>query len=107
MELMTLMTLPTSEEDSPSLATVAVVASTVATARAATPAASLAFWAISRIEVDICSVPVATVCTLNDTVSAAADTRPAWEEDWDAEALIRLETEERSSDAAVSDWAFV
>ena len=44
----------------------------------ATRAASCAFWAISRIEAPISSVPAATVCTLRVTSSAAAATTPAW-----------------------------
>ena len=73
MLVITLTTLPISAEDSPSLATVAVVVSAAVTARAATSLASAAFEAISRIEAPICSAPAATVCTLRETSSAAAD----------------------------------
>src|SRR3712207_7383480 len=81
IELITEITLPTCAEDSPSLTTVALVASAAPTACAATVAALAAFCAISRIDADISSVPVATVCTLRDTCSAAADTNPACDAD--------------------------
>ena len=58
----------------PSFATVALVDCATSTACAATDAALLALAAISRIEADISSVPVATVCTFRVTCSAAADT---------------------------------
>ncbi len=80
MEVMTLMTSPISAELTPSLATVALVLSAAATAEAATRAASVAFWAISRMEAPISSAPVETEPTLADTCSAAALTAPAWAE---------------------------
>jgi hypothetical protein len=70
--------LPISVDDSPSRATARLVDSAAATAFDATLAASLAFWAISRMDMPISSAPAATVCTLRDTCSAAAATRLAW-----------------------------
>ena len=56
------------------------------TAPPATRAASLVFWAISRMLAPISSAPVATVCTLRDTWSAAAATTSASEAVRSAEA---------------------
>ena len=77
IEVITLTTFPISCEDAPSEATVAFVDSTAVTACAATRAASLADWAISRIDAPISSAPAETVCTFRDTCSAAAETTPA------------------------------
>jgi len=68
------MTLPISVLDSPSLVTVTLVAVAEWTAFLATRAASLAFLAISRMELCICSPPAATVATLRETCSLAAET---------------------------------
>jgi hypothetical protein len=62
------------------LATEALVRSATRTARLATRAASAALVAISRMEADISSVPIATVCTFRDTSSAAVATAAAWAE---------------------------
>ena len=74
------------------------------TASVATRAASLAFWAISRIEAPISSAPVATVCTLRETCSAAAATTWAWALVSSAEAAIWDEESDTSTadDARVS-----
>ena len=88
IEVITFTTSPISAEDSPSFATVAFVDSATPTACAATRAASFAFCAISRIDAPISSAPVATVCTLRDTCSAAADTTPACADASSADAAI-------------------
>jgi methyl-accepting chemotaxis protein len=87
-------------------ATVAFVDRATPTACAATDAALLAFAAISRIDADISSVPVATVWTLRETCSAAADTRPACDDDSEADPLIWPDTADSSSDAVANDCAF-
>ena len=92
MLVITFTTLPISAADAPSLRTVSSVAAATSTALPATRAASFAFCAISRIDAPISSAPVATVCTLRDTCSAAADTTLAWALAWSAEVAMLMET---------------
>ena len=103
---MTLMTLPISMLETPSFATLAFVASATLTADDATRAASLAFFAISRIEAVISSVPVATVCTLRLTCSAAALTMFACDDVSVALLPIWELTAFNSSDELASAFAF-
>ncbi|WP_238993691.1 hypothetical protein, partial [Nocardioides caldifontis] len=97
--MITEITFPTSAEDSPSFTTVPDVDSATATACAATPAADVAFCAISRIDADISSVPVATVCTFRVTCSAAAETSSDCDADSCADPDICIDTLDSSSDA--------
>ena len=74
IDVITFTTVEISADDTPSFATVSFVRDATSTAEPATRAASFAFCAISRIDAPISSAPVATVCTLRETCSAAADT---------------------------------
>ena len=105
IEVMTLTTLPISGEDSPSLATVGVRGLGDLHGLAATWAASLAFWAISRIEAPISSAPAATVCTLRETCSAAAATTLAWARGLLGAGRDGLREPMSFSAAAASAWA--
>ena len=78
IEVMTLMTWPISVLLCPSLEMVSLVISAVRTAEDATRVASAVFLAISLMLAPISSAPVATVCTLLLTCSAAAETTLAW-----------------------------
>ena len=77
IEVITLTTLPISAEDTPSLETVSLVLCATPTAVDATSAAWLAFWAISRMDAPISSLPAAADRTLVDTSPAAPATTPA------------------------------
>ena len=75
-----------------------VALSAAVTAWLATPAASVALAAISRIEADISSAPAATVLTLALTCSAAAETALACTEVSSAEAPIWVLVADSSSE---------
>jgi len=102
IEMIAATTVAMSVEDSPSLATVVVADSAAPTAWPAIRATSLAFWAISRIEVPISSVPAATVCTLPDTCSAVAATRPVCVADSPANRVMSCAVADSSSVAEAS-----
>ena len=88
---------------SPSLATVSLVGSAMRDGLRRRPGRPR--WpscAISRIEAPISSAPAATVCTLRDTSSAAAETTPACAEVSSAPAAICCDDADSSSDAAAS-----
>jgi hypothetical protein len=102
IELIALMTCPISLDEAPSLATVSLVVVAICAAWAATLAASVEFWAISRMEALICSAPAATVCTLRETCSAADATTPACADVSSDPAATWLDDADSSSAAAAT-----
>lgn len=80
-----------------SWAVVAVAGPSPSSVRPTTRAASLAFWLTSWIDALVSCVPVATVCTSEETRSAAADTAPAWLAKGYAEPLLSAEVADSSS----------
>jgi hypothetical protein len=77
IDVMTLITLPISTLESPSFEMVALADSATVTAFFVTRAASVELREISRMADSISSDPVATIETLLDTSSLAADTMVA------------------------------
>ncbi len=73
IDVITLTTLPISTLEAPSFAMVSLASPASRIAVAATRTASAEDVAISRMLLDICSVPAATVCTLSDIWAAVPD----------------------------------
>ncbi len=93
MLVITLTTVKISADDSPSRATIWLVAAAAWTACTTTWVASEVETLMSRIAEPISWAPAETNCRLLETLSAAAETVPAWTDASFAAASTAVETD--------------